>query len=185
MIILGSKSPRRKEILEMTGIPFKVVIEDVAEDVECDNYLDYPKLTAKKKGLPLVKSYHDDIIVTADTIVYCDGRILGKPKNKEEAYEMIELLSGRSHIVVTGVYIKTKTQEYNYSVETKVFVSKLSKEEINDYINTSEPYDKAGAYAIQGIFGKYIEKIDGDYYNVMGLPINSIYEKIKEELSSN
>ena len=72
MIILGSKSPRRKEILEMTGIPFKVVIEDILEDVKCDNYLDYPKLTAKKKGLPLVKSYQDDIIITADTIVYCD-----------------------------------------------------------------------------------------------------------------
>ena len=185
MIILGSKSPRRKEILEMTGIPFKVVIEDILEDVKCDNYLDYPKLTAKKKGLPLVKRYHDDIIITADTIVYCDKRILGKPKDKDEAYEMIKLISGRSHIVVTGVYIKTKKEEYNYSVETKVFVSKLSEEEINDYINTLEPYDKAGAYAIQGIFGKYIEKIDGDYYNVMGLPINSIYEKIKEELSSN
>ena len=183
MIILGSKSPRRKEILEMTGIPFKVVIEDVAEDVKCDNYLDYPRLTAKKKGLPLVKLYQDDIIITADTIVYCDERILGKPKTKEEAYEMIKLISGRSHIVVTGVYIKTKTQEYNYSVETKVFVSKLGEDEINNYINTKEPYDKAGAYAIQGIFGKYIEKIDGDYYNVMGLPINSIYEKIKEDLS--
>lgn len=182
MIILGSKSPRRKEILEMAGIPFKVVVSDVEEDIKCDNYLDYPKLTAKKKGLPLVESYQDDIIITADTIVYCDGRILGKPKTKDEAYEMIKLISGRSHIVVTGVYIKTKNEEYNYSVETKVFVSKLSEEEINDYINTLEPYDKAGAYAIQGIFGKYIEKIEGDYYNVMGLPVNSIYEKIKEEI---
>ncbi|MBO4666832.1 MAG: septum formation protein Maf [Bacilli bacterium] len=182
MIILGSKSPRRKEILEMVGLPFNVVIEDVDEDIKCSDYLDYPRLTAKKKGEPLVALYPNDIVLTADTIVYLDNKILGKPKTKEEAYEMIKLLSGRSHIVVTGVYIKTKDNEYNYSVETEVFVSKLSEKEINDYINTKEPYDKAGAYAIQGIFGKYIEKINGDYYNVMGLPINSIYEKIKEEI---
>ena len=182
MIILGSKSPRRKEILEMVGIPFKVVESNVEENIKCDNYKDYPVLTAKIKAEPLLKQYPDDIIITADTIVYCDGRILGKPKNKEEAYFMIKLISGRSHIVVTGVYIKTKNKEYNYNVETEVVVSKLTEEEINNYIEKSEPYDKAGAYAIQGIFGKYIEKINGDYYNVMGLPINSIYEKIKEEL---
>ena len=182
MIILGSKSPRRKEILELVGLPFKVVTLDVDEDIKCNDYLDYPRLTAKKKGETLVSLYPNDIILTADTIVYLDNKILGKPKTKEEAYEMVKLLSGRSHIVVTGVYIKTKKYEYNYSVETEVFVSKLTEEEMNDYINTKEPYDKAGAYAIQGIFGKYIEKINGDYYNVMGLPINSIYEKIKEEI---
>ena len=182
MIILGSKSPRRKEILEMAGIPFKVVVSDVEEDIKCDNYLDYPRLTARKKGEALIPLYPNDTIITADTIVYLDSVILGKPKNKKEAYDMISLISGKSHIVVTGVYIKTKNKEYNYSVETKVYVSRLTNEEIEAYIETSEPYDKAGAYAIQGIFGKYIEKIEGDYYNVMGLPINSIYERIKEEI---
>ena len=182
MIILGSKSPRRKEILSLSGISFRVEIKDVEENIKCDNYLDYPKLTARKKGEAFNGLYLDDIILTADTIVYLDNEILGKPHSKDEAYEMIKKISGRTHEVITGVYIRNKEKVENFTVSTFVTVSKLSEQEILDYINTKEPYDKAGAYAVQGIFGKFIERIDGDYYNVMGLPINSIYEKIKGDL---
>ena len=182
MIILGSKSPRRKEILTLSGIPFRVEIREVEENIKCDNYLDYPKLTARKKGEAFNNLYPDDIILTADTIVYLDNEILGKPHSKEEAFEMISKISGRIHEVVTGVYIRTKDKIENFTVSTFVEVGKLSEQEILDYINTSEPYDKAGAYAVQGIFGKFIKRIDGDYYNVMGLPIHEIYEKIKGDL---
>lgn len=182
MIILGSKSPRRKEILEMINVPFKVVSKDIKEDIKCLDYKKYPLLTAKKKGEAFNNEYLDDIIVTADTIVYIDNMILGKPKDKEEAYQMIKMISGKTHEVITGVYLRYHDMVDNFTVSTLVTVSNLSDEEIKEYVNTSEPYDKAGAYAIQGIFGKFISKIDGDYYNVMGLPINAIYEKIKEYL---
>lgn len=185
MIILGSKSPRRKEILEMANIPFRVIVSNADEDIKCNDYKIYPMLTAEKKALDIINNNEisaDDIILTADTIVYINGHILGKPKDKDDAYHMIKEISGTSHSVVTGVYLGKGDCHKSFYVETYVYVSPLTEEEILDYINTTEPYDKAGAYAIQGIFGKYINKIDGDYYNVMGLPINTIYEKIKEYL---
>lgn len=180
MLILGSKSPRRKEILSLVGLDFKVIIKEVEEDIVCDNYLDYPKLTAIKKAMALIDEVNpDDIILCCDTIVHIGNEILGKPHNKEEAFQMIKNISGNTHEVVTGVFLGNKDEQVTYSVLTKVTVSTLTDQEIIDYINTSEPYDKAGGYAIQGLFGKYIEKIDGDYYNVVGLPISSIYKYLK------
>lgn len=181
MLILGSKSPRRKEILSSVGIDFKVIIKEVEEDISCNDYLEYPKLTAIKKANALIDEVSDeDCILCCDTIVYINDSILGKPHNKSEAYEMIKLLQGNSHYVVTGVFLGNKKKSYTFSVATKVTVSKMCEDEILEYINTTEPYDKAGGYAIQGIFGKFIESIDGDYYNVVGLPINSIYKYLKE-----
>ena len=181
MLILGSKSPRRKEILAYVGIDFKVLIKEVEEDIICDNYLDYPILTAVKKANALIDEIDkDDIILCCDTIVYAKGEILGKPHNQEEAFQMIKMIAGDSHYVVTGVFLGNKNKQVKYSVSTKVKVSKMNDEEILSYVNTNEPYDKAGGYAIQGIFGKYIEGIEGDYYNVVGLPINSIYKALKD-----
>ena len=179
MLILGSKSPRRKEILEMAQIPFKVELIDVSEDVNKDNPIHYVKETALKKGLVYSNHFKDDIILCADTIVELDGKILEKPKDKEDARNMISKLSNRCHLVHTAAFIGTKN---NYEViceTTKVYVTSLSEAEIEDYISTNEPYDKAGAYAIQGIFGKYIDKIEGDYYNVMGLPLSSVVKVLK------
>ena len=123
--------------------------------------------------------YRDEdlLVISADTIVAVDERILGKPGSREEARSILKLLSGRSHDVYTAVCIcDSRKIDYKVFVEKiSVQVSKLREEEIEDYISSSEPYDKAGAYAIQGIFAKYIEKINGDFYNVMGLPIGHLY----------
>lgn len=180
MLILGSKSPRRKEILESMGIDFKVVIKDVDEDIECSDYLEYPKLTALKKANAILDEVNSsDIVLCCDTIVYAKGKILGKPHSVSEAYQMIKDIQGDFHHVVTGVYLGNKEKSYNFSVSTKVIVSNMTDEEILSYVNTTEPFDKAGGYAIQGIFGKHIEGIVGDYYNVVGLPINTIYQCLK------
>lgn len=171
MIILGSKSPRRQEILKMAGYDFKVVVSDIDENVDADNITDMSLKIAKKKCEAIYKDYKDDIIICADTIVVLDNIVLGKPKDKDDARYMINMIQGRSHEVYTSVIVRYKDFEKEFLETTKVYVRSLSKDEIEAYINMKEPYDKAGAYAIQGYFGKYIEKIDGDYYNVMGLPI--------------
>ena len=181
MLILGSKSQRRKEILESMGIDFKIIIKDVEENIKCDDYLEYPKLTALKKALALINEVsNEDIILCCDTIVYAKGKILGKPNNLEEAYQMIKDIQDDYHYVVTGVFLGNKEKAYNLSVSTKVIVSAMNDEEILEYVKSPEPYDKAGGYAIQGLFGKFIEGIEGDYYNVVGLPINTINKLLKE-----
>lgn len=181
MVILGSKSPRRKEILEMLGIEFKVYVPSVDENVK--DYAspnEYVYKTALKKGIAVSKVYPNDTVICADTIVTIDNQILEKPKDKTDAKRMCELINGKVHSVLTAVYI-SKNGEYDAFVkETKVYISKMSDEEIEEYIETSEPYDKAGGYAIQGIFAKFIEKIDGDYYNVMGLPLNEVYKRLEK-----
>ena len=139
---------------------------------------------AKKKGLDIyskINQAEDSVILSADTIVVLDNIILGKPKDKEDARNMISLLNGKTHQVYTAVYIKGKNIEYQFLEKTDVDIVPMNIEEIEEYINTKEPYDKAGSYAIQGIFSKYISAINGDYYNVMGLPIckvNSILKKL-------
>ncbi len=180
MLILGSKSPRRKEILEMANIPFKVFKKDIDEDInESDPYL-YAKLTALKKGQVISNEFRNDVVLCCDTIVCLDNEILEKPVDKDDCYKMISKLSGNKHVVITGVYIGSSNKYYNFYVSTEVYVDKLTDREIIDYVNTKEPYDKAGGYAIQGLFSKHISKIIGDYYNVMGLPLNSIYTYLKE-----
>ncbi len=182
MLVLVSKSPRRKEILEMSKIDFKVLILDVDENVEERDPKRYVEMTARKKGLAGIEELPNDIILSCDTIVVLENEILEKPKNREDAYQMIKKIAGRSHMVYTGVYIgnKNKHMEECFHVETRVNVSKMNEKEILEYINTDEPYDKAGGYAIQGLFGKYIEGIEGDYFNVVGLPINIIYNYLKK-----
>lgn len=181
MLILGSKSPRRKEILSKANIPFKIITSDVIEDIKCDNPYDYAMLTAKKKAFDiLTKANEDDVILCCDTIVYANNKILGKPINKENAYDMINILQGNTHKVITGVFIVNKDKCTSFYVETKVNVNKMTNNEIIEYIDTKEPYDKAGGYGIQGIFKKYIKNIDGDYYNVVGLPLDSVLNALKE-----
>lgn len=179
MLILGSKSPRRKEILDLYNIPFKVYIKDINEDVNESDPIKYAMKTAEKKGKSISCDFPSELVLCADTIVTIDNVILGKPKNKNEAYEMINMLQGRDHHVITGVYLGVKDNYKLFYETTTVSVKELSLAEIEDYINTSEPYDKAGAYAIQGLFGKYVTIKEGSYYNVMGLPI----ERVIVELS--
>ena len=124
--------------------------------------------------------FPNELVICADTVVVCNDKILGKPKTKDEAFEMIKSLSGKVHLVVTGTAISYQNDLNLFLETTEVEVIDLSFDEINEYINTNEPYDKAGGYAIQGIFGKYIKKINGDYYNVVGLPISRLYVELKK-----
>lgn len=181
MLILGSKSPRRKEILEMAQIPFKTELIDVKEDVIDSDAKSYVMKTALKKGEEYISKFPNDTILCADTIVDVDNKVLEKPKSRIDAFNMIKLIQGRFHYVHTGVFLGNKDHYDNFIVSTKVYVCKMSDDEINNYVDTKEPYDKAGSYAIQGIFAKYIEKIEGDYYNVMGLPLHEIVKRIKGE----
>ncbi|HEY8395517.1 MAG TPA: Maf family protein, partial [Bacilli bacterium] len=117
--------------------------------------------------------------ICADTIVVSGQKVLGKPQDINEARQMMETLSGKEHYVITGVFLHYKDYQKVFAEKTEVLIDKLTPEEIEAYINTSEPYDKAGGYGIQGIFGKHVRAIKGDYYNVMGLPINHLYREIK------
>ena len=188
MIILASKSPRRKELLENIGIKPLIIVSDADENIDESNpeelvkKLSHIKAQAvydKIKADKTIGLHEDDYILGADTIVYANGNVLGKPKDKDDARAMIKTLSGSVHSVYTGfTLIDSEGNTVSKSVETKVYVYEMSDSEIEDYISTDEPYDKAGAYGIQGLFGKYVEKIEGDYNNVVGLPVSAIYNTL-------
>ena len=191
-IILGSKSPRRRELLNQIGVTYECIVGDEEEIIESINPEKVVKELSLKKAMNVCEKvsqlYQDEelLIISADTIVAYNNRILGKPQNEEEAFEMIHMLQGNQHQVYTGVaviyrYGKTKRQ-INFYECTQVYMKKMGIKAINDYIKTGEPMDKAGSYAIQGLFAVNIEKIKGDYNNVVGLPISRIYFKIKEKL---
>ncbi len=182
-IILASGSPRRKELLEKIGLQFEVAASDIEEDLA--NGLPPRKLAEKlslEKAVAAAKKYPDAVIIAADTIGVFDGKIIGKPHTPAEAVEMLSMLSGKSHLVVTGYTIlDTGTQKsVTKSVETKVDFRSLTGAEIEAYVATGEPLDKAGAYAIQGLGALIVEKIEGDYYNVIGLPLSSLMESLKD-----
>lgn len=179
-IVLGSGSPRRKELLCQMGFDFEVDPPLVDENVDGNNPKDIVKKIVTIKGEETYKKHHKDLVICADTIVVCDGFILGKPNDKDEARWMIKLLENNTHDVLTGVYIRSTINKKVFVCKTKVIVDEMTDEEIENYINTPEAYDKAGGYAIQGTFSKYIKEIKGDYYNVMGLPMNKSYKTIKE-----
>lgn len=182
-LILASASPRRKEILERAGISFTIMQPDEKESNFSNlSVSKLVKALAKEKAQNVVnKIDRDCLVLGADTLVYLKGKILGKPSSIQDAYAMLESLSGRTHTVISGVCLLTKEGfERVFTVKTKVKFMKLSKKDIEDYIATKEPFDKAGGYGIQGYASKFIKKIKGDYYNVMGLPLSSVYSVIKE-----
>ena len=189
MIILASGSPRRREILSELGAEIKIITADVDES---SNEADPEKLAqelAQKKGLAvyqkLLAENSADLsypIISADTVVFCDNEIMGKPKDRADAFRMLKKLSDKAHTVTTGICIvKDGTPFASYST-TKVFVDSLSDDEINAYIDSGDPFDKAGSYGIQGIFSKHVSKIDGCYFNVVGLPVAKTARKIREIL---
>lgn len=177
-LVLASKSPRRSEILKNAGIDFVVRVADADETIPAGtNPEDAVVFLAARKAMAVERA-EDETVLGADTVVVLDGKILGKPKDKDDAFNMIKRLSGRVHSVFTGVCAIGNGISMTFAEETKVEFYKLTDEEINTYINTSEPYDKAGAYGIQGLASKFIRAIEGDYFNVVGLPISAIYQKI-------
>lgn len=180
-IILASTSPRRRELLTLAGVKFEVLALNVDESVPEGTSPEYAvEMTARKKAMAIAERHGRSIVIGADTVVVCDGKILGKPKSKKEAVEMLKMLSGREHLVMTGVCIAHGGETEIYHVVTKVKFYELSNKDINDYVNTGEPMDKAGAYGIQGRGCVLVESIEGDYFNIVGLPISSLCRKLKK-----
>lgn len=182
-IILASASPRRKELLQKIGLRF--VIEPGDGDEEIDSALEpheFVRQISMKKALSVAARYKNAIIIAADTIGIIDHKILGKPHTTDEARKMLQTISGKTHVVITGfAVVDTATNKtISRTVDTQVFIRSLTGSEINAYVSTGEPLDKAGAYAIQGLGSVIVERIDGDYYNVMGLPLNALSQVLRE-----
>ncbi len=187
-IILASASPRRKELMKITGLPFSVMTSNAEEVIDKDlpPYFVAEKLSLLKASdvaKILKDNGKDAIIIGADTIVVKNNEILTKPKDEKDAEKMLKTLSGTHHSVITGVTVinnKTAKSESFY-VETKVYFKEISDDEITKYIKSGEPMDKAGAYGIQEKGSLFVEKIEGDYFNVVGLPLCKLASLLKEE----
>lgn len=188
-IILASGSPRRREILSELNIPFQVIPSDAEEIIEanCPPYLTVERLSLLKAADVAKTQNKNALVIGADTVVVLDGEILTKPKDAEDAKRMLALLSGREHSVLTGISVVRCSDAKAVSVyeETKVRFGPISEEEIERYVASGEPLDKAGAYGIQGLGSLFTQKIDGDYFNVVGLPVFRLAKLLKEEFDYN
>lgn len=181
-LILASKSPRRRELLAQVGIPFTVRESCCEEKLIGENPEEIVKGLAFRKAEAVLREADGEAVVLgADTVVVLAGEILGKPRDEEEAFRMLQALQGRDHSVYTGVALLCRNGKapVSFAEETKVFVYPMSEEEIRAYIATGEPMDKAGAYGIQGRFAAFIRRIEGDYTNVVGLPVGRLYQEWK------
>lgn len=181
-IILASASPRRRELLAQIGLDFQVLVSEVEEKVNTDiPYLVVEQLSAQKAEAVAQKLEKEEpaLVIGADTIVVCDGQILGKPRDKEEAVQMLRKLNGRSHQVYTGVTLIFRDKTKTFYEATEVEFYSMTEEEIGAYVETLDPLDKAGAYGIQGFCARYIKGITGDYNNVVGLPVGRLYQEMK------
>ena len=188
-IILASGSPRRREILGNLGIHFRIVTSEKEEKITGIVPEDVVRELAEMKASDVYERTKEEekgdfLIIGADTVVASGNRILGKPGTKENAYKMIEMLSGKEHFVYTGVCLTGRKDGKEFRTvfveKTAVFVSSMTAEEIEAYVNTGEPSDKAGGYAIQGLFAPYVERIEGDYYNVVGFPLSRTVSELKK-----
>lgn len=180
-IILASASPRRRELLKLICEDFKSVSPDVDETVPAQvEILERPQFLAVKKAMHIWGCLSEKaVVIGCDTGVFIDDEMLGKPKDEEEAFSMLKKLQGKDHLVVTGCCITDGTHKREFSVTSRVFFYPLSDEDIRDYIATGEPMDKAGAYGIQGKGSLLIEKIQGDYFNIVGLPLSALARELK------
>ena len=183
-IILASASPRRKELLSGLGVQFTVDTRNSFEEIAPEGlpYSQYPEYMAKGKS----HGFHrdllpDEILVTADTMVLCSDEIMGKPTDRADAIRMVQKLQNNRHSVLTGVCIRSLEKEVCFTASTDVFFDELSQEEIEYYVDTYRPFDKAGAYGVQEWVGYAgIKRIEGSYFNVVGLPVQMLYQKLKE-----
>lgn len=184
-IVLASQSPRRRKLLTQAGIPFRVVTSSVEEKITKTEPDEVVKELSFQKAENVAAGQPEGIwVLGADTVVALDGKILGKPKNEEHAKEMLRELSGNTHSVFTGVtfYKKEKggDKSVSFAEETRVTFYPMTEEEINAYVSGGDPMDKAGAYGIQGAAAVYIQRIEGDYNTVVGLPLAAVYQKMKD-----
>jgi septum formation protein len=183
-IILASKSPRRKQILTEAGFDVEVMVKEVDEVYPgtLDVYA-IPTYLAEVKAAAFRDEVKHGLVVTSDTIVILDGKVLGKPEDENHAFDMLRAISGKKHDVVTGVCLSQNGKSQTFADLTEVFFRALSDDEISYYIKNFKPFDKAGAYGIQEWIGMVgVEKIVGSYYNVMGFPINKFYSEVKDFL---
>lgn len=179
--ILASASPRRKELIKLIFDNVEIRTADCDETLpENTGAKEAVEYLSKIKNRACVSGEKNELVISADTVVAVDDVILGKPKDKEDARRMINLLSGRTHRVYTGVTLSLNGKEKTFSEKTDVLFYNLTDNEIEEYINTDEPYDKAGAYGIQGKAGLLVKGINGDYYNVVGLPVSRLKREIAE-----
>lgn len=182
-VILASNSPRRKELLAGLGVEYEVrTLPDVDESYpETLQGADIPLYIAREKADAYKALLQpDELMITADTVVWLDGRVLGKPADREEALQMLRSLSGHTHEVFTGVCITTTRWQRRFAAQTEVRFSTLSEEEISYYVDNYRPYDKAGAYGVQEWIGFVgVEYISGSYFNIMGLPVQRLYQELK------
>lgn len=192
-VILASASPRRKELLQLLEIPFEIIKSTVEEKITKTIPYEVVEELSEQKAMDVfmtVKKEMEDknslseafLVIGSDTVVAIDGMILGKPKDEEDAFQMLKRLSGKSHQVYTGVtlikYDGEKQSKNVFHEKTEVVFQKMSDKEILDYIATKEPMDKAGSYGIQGFGAKFVKEIHGDYFNVVGLPVSRVYKEL-------
>jgi septum formation protein len=184
VLILASKSPRRRYLLEKAGLSFSVIPSDIDETtVPLSPPEVYVRVLSEAKAESIAKRYPEKWVIGADTIVLKDGTVLGKPGSIDEARSMLKQLSGQTHEVFTGYSIvcKAKNRKFSETIQTEVFFKNLTHEEIEWYIHTKEPFDKAGAYAIQGLGTFLVKRINGSYTNVVGLPVCEVIEFLIKE----
>lgn len=184
-IVLASKSPRRQDLFDILGVNYSQITAEINEEIlanESPSSAVSRIATLKAKAVAKIAPI-DSIIISADTIVVCSGIILGKPNNRQEAFDFLTMLSGKSHKVMTGICLYNLNTNIieNELVTTLVYFRNLTSSEIDSYINTKEPYDKAGGYGIQGKGALLVEKIEGCYYNVVGLPLVTLYKMLAKQ----
>lgn len=181
-IILASKSPRRKDLLDELGISFKIHPSSYAEDVEYETPQRTALMHAVMKARDIAQHYQDAIVIGVDTIGVYQNKLIGKPKNRQEAKEMLEFLNNSTHKVVSGLCVidTDQNKEYSDTVTTEITFTKMSKEEIELYLASGEGDDKAASYAIQGLGSLFVKEIKGDYFNVVGLPMHTLQHLFKK-----
>ena len=187
-VILASASPRRRSLLEQIGVKFEIIPSTIEEDISLklnpDKFVEY---YAEVKAKNVSRKNRDSLVIGADTVVVFKESILGKPGSFDEAYTMLSTLSGNTHSVYTGVSLQliNKSISHTFHAQTQVTFNNLTNKEIEFYIEYYKPYDKAGSYGIQDWFSVCVEKIDGCYFNVMGLPLNKLYTELKSVMQTN
>lgn len=182
-LILASASPRRQQLMKDAGFTFEIRLKDIEETYPRELALEkVPEYLSRVKAEAFRGELKpDEVLVTADTVVCIHDKILGKPADRTDAIRMLQELSGNRHLVITGVSVTTRTEQHSFSALTNVFFKTLSIEEIEFYVDTYKPFDKAGAYGIQEWIGYIgIERIEGSFYNVMGLPVQKLYETLRK-----
>ena len=181
-LVLGSKSPRRQALIGELGFPVEIRTDEIEEIYPDDLAPEkVPAYLAKLKAQPLIPTLKEnEILVTSDTIVLLDGKVVGKPQDRDDSIAMLRSLSGRSHTVITGVHLASKDKKDHFSSITEVYFSEISEEDILHYVDAHQPFDKAGSYGIQEWLGYIgVSKIEGCYYNVMGLPLHDLYKALE------